>query len=169
MGMIIRKALPEDARDYTNCHISIWQSAYKGIVPDEYLNNMPAEVEQLVKKHTNILKNPGDCEYYCAMLSNQMIGFIVINPCAGEIRAIYLLEAFWGRGYGKEMLDFAVDELKRVGQNEVFLWVFDGNTRAKRLYEKNNFSFDGTNRVVNKYGGVPLVQLRYVLNEYKNT
>jgi len=40
MGLTIRKALPEDAYKYTICHISIWQSAYKGIVPEEYLKNM---------------------------------------------------------------------------------------------------------------------------------
>ncbi len=36
MGIIIRKAIPQDANNYTVCHISCWQSAYKGIVPDEF-------------------------------------------------------------------------------------------------------------------------------------
>jgi len=169
MGIMIRKALPEDARDYTNCHISIWQSAYKGIVPEEYLNNLSAQVEPLVEKYINIFKNPGDCEYYCVMLSGKMIGFIVINLGTAEIWAVYLLEAFWGKGYGKEMLHFAINELKRAEHNEIALWVFEDNNRARRLYEKNNFSFDGTKRVVSKYGDVPLVQIRYVLKDCKNT
>ena len=50
MGLIIRRALPEDAYNYTICHISIWQSAYKEIVPDDYLNNMSNGVDQRVEK-----------------------------------------------------------------------------------------------------------------------
>jgi hypothetical protein len=51
MKIIIRKALPEDAYDYAACHISCFQSAYKEIIPDEYLNNMLTEKEQLVEKY----------------------------------------------------------------------------------------------------------------------
>jgi ribosomal protein S18 acetylase RimI-like enzyme len=63
------------------------------------------------------------------------------------------------------MLDFAISELKHAKQKEIFLWVFEENIEARRFYEKNNFSFDGTKREV-KYGK-PLVQLRYVLNPAK--
>jgi len=162
MGITIRKALPEDSYNYTICHISIWQSAYKGIVPDEYLSNMSNEVEQRVEKYIDDLTNPGDCEYYCVMLSEKMIGFIIIELCTGEIWAIYLFKEFWGSGYGKEMLDFAACALEQAGHNQVSLWVFEDNGRARRFYDKHSFAFDGTKREVNWYGGVPLVQLRYV-------
>jgi len=101
----------------TNCFISIWQSAYKGIVPDEYLSNMSEEIEQRAERHKNAFAEPGDCEYFCVLLpDNMMIGFITINKsytedssCIGEIWAVYLAKEYW-------------------------------------------------------YGGVPLVQLKYVLN-----
>jgi len=32
MKINIRKAIPEDAHNFTDCHISCWQSAYKNIV-----------------------------------------------------------------------------------------------------------------------------------------
>ena len=170
MEINIRKALPEDAHDYTDCHISIWQSAYKGIVPDNYLDNMPAEKEQHTKRYKDTLTNPGSCEYFCVMKSERMIGFIITNKSVGEnktnigeIWAVYLREEFWGTGYGKEMLDFAVYNLICANSDEIFLWVFEDNIRARRFYEKNNFRFDGTQREVDWYGGVPLVQLKYVL------
>ena len=49
MEFTIRKALPEDAHDYAVCHISCWQSAYKGIVSDEFLSNMLLEKEKRVE------------------------------------------------------------------------------------------------------------------------
>jgi ribosomal protein S18 acetylase RimI-like enzyme len=169
MEITIRKAVPEDAYDYTICHISCFQSAYKGIVADDYLNNMLAEKEQRVERYKKNLTDPGDCKYYCVMNAERMIGFLIINISraadqsgVGEIWAIYLVEEFRNKGYGKEMLDFAINELRLVEPKEIFLWVLEENNRARRFYEKHSFSFDGTKREV-KYGK-PLVQLRYVLN-----
>ncbi|WP_461257542.1 GNAT family N-acetyltransferase, partial [Treponema sp. R80B11-R83G3] len=75
-----------------------------------------------------------------------MIGFIIINSPnkdksgIGEIWAIYLLEEFCGKNYGKKLLDFAVNELISMGQKEICLWVFEENHRARHFYERNNFS-----------------------------
>lgn len=161
MGIIIRKALPEDAYDYTVCAISSRQSAYKGIVPDEYLDNMLVEKEQQVEKIRKNLTDP-DIESYCVIYESKMIGFLAIYKRHAEIGAIYLIKDFWGKGYGKEMLDFATNELKSEGHKKIFLWVFEENNRARRFYEKHGFSFDGTKRENDKYGKM-LVQLKYTL------
>ena len=162
MEFIIRKALPEDVDDYTDCGVSCWQSAYRGIVPEEYLANMK---KQRLEKNRKALTDPGDCEYYCAIYGERMIGILVINKNHSEnFWAIYLIEEFWGKGYGKKLLDFAVDELKSAGHKKICLWVFEENYRARRFYEKHGFSFDRTKKVVDKYGGVPLIELRYVLD-----
>ena len=46
MSIIIRKVLVEEAYDYAVNHIECWQDAYKGIIPDDYLENMPAQIEK---------------------------------------------------------------------------------------------------------------------------
>lgn len=89
-----------------------------------------------------------------------MIGFLTIDTINAEIWAIYLTEDFWGKGYGKKILDFAINDLKRLEHKEIFLWVLEENNRAKRFYEKNDFYFSGTTR--EREYGKPLVQLRYV-------
>ncbi|MCL2169022.1 MAG: GNAT family N-acetyltransferase [Defluviitaleaceae bacterium] len=159
----IHKALPEYAYDYTACSVAIWQAAYRGIVPDEYLDGMTAKIRERAYELEKELASPSDCEHYCVMESDKIIGFIVINKSwEVNIWAIYLLEEFWGRGYGKQMLDFAIEELRSAGVKEVSLWVFEENSRARRFYEKNGFSLDGAKRVRDKYGGVPLTELKYV-------
>ena len=163
MGIIIRKALSEDACSLADCDISCWQSAYKGIVPDEFLEKMLIEKDQRVEKYRKALSDPGDCEYYCAMYAETMIGFFIIHKSDGDIWAIYLIEKFWGKGYGKDMMKFAVNELKRIGHKKILIWVFEDNHRARRFYEKYGFSFDGTKKENDRYGK-PLVQFRYVLN-----
>ncbi len=158
MDINIRKATPDDAYDYAACHISCFQTAYKGIVPDSYLENMTAEKEKRVEQYSKALAEPGDCQYWCVIYEERMVGFLITHS-SGEIWAVYLIEEFRGLGFGKQMLDFAIGEQRRINSGEIFLWVFEENIRARRFYEKNNLSVDGTKREM-KYGK-PLVQLRY--------
>ena len=171
MDLTICKSLPEDAIPFTDCVINCWQSAYKGIVPDESLGNMLAAREQLIEKYSRVFTNPGDCVYYYVMYNEKMVGFLIINknrdgnmPGIGEIWAIYLMDEFCGKGYGKKLLDFEVNELKRLGCRQIYLWVLEENGRARRFYEKHGFRFTGTVREVSRYGA-QLIQVEYVLEE----
>lgn len=162
MKITIRKAVADDAYAYTDCFISCLQTAYKGIASDKFLSNLLINREKRIKKFLRNLSNP-NLETYCVILKNQMIGFLAIHKTDGEIWAIYLLEEFQCKGYGKEMLKFAISELEQIGHKEISLWVFEKNIRARCFYEKNGFNFDGTKRENDKYGKL-LVQLRYTLN-----
>jgi RimJ/RimL family protein N-acetyltransferase len=61
-----------------------------------------------------------------------------------EIVAIHSLPESWGTGLGYAMLEEA---LNQIGNQPVFLWAFKENKRARRLYEKHGFRWDGTERV----------------------
>ena len=40
-----------------------------------------------------------------------------------------------GKGYGKKLLETSILELKKLGFDELFLWVLDDNITAKNFYE----------------------------------
>lgn len=169
MGFLIRKALPEDAFDYAVCHVSSWQSAYKNIIPDEYLLNMSAQIEQRAERFKQELIEQHS-HYYIPVFNDKAIGKLIISksrdkdkPDAGEIVAIYLIEAFWGKGYGHEMIDFAIDKLRIMGYCETIIWVLEDNIRARRFYEKCGFVYDGTKKHIEV--GKPLVEVRYILTQ----
>ena len=169
MKITIRKALPEDAYNYTICHIACWNAAFRGIVPDEYLDNMPAQLEQRAESVRKTLGEPGNCEFYCVIFEERIIGRLIIGksqdedkPDTGEIGAIYLLEEFWSKGYGREMMDFAIGALRRLGYREVVLWTLKKNKRAKRFYEKYGFMADGARKKVEF--GKALTVIRYTFN-----
>jgi GNAT superfamily N-acetyltransferase len=159
MELTIRKALPEDAEKLTDCLITCWSSAYKGIIPDDYLNNMVAEREHRVERWRNNISNPGDCEHYCVIFNDRTIGWLTIHKVDGEVWAIYLLEEFCGQGYGKRVFDFAINRLKELKHKQIYLWVFEDNMRARRFYEKCAFNLNGEKREMTY--GKPLVQLKY--------
>ena len=162
MEITIRNALYEDAENLTDCLISCWQVAYKGIIPDDFLDNMIIERNSRVERWKNDISNPGDCEHYCVISGDKIIGWLTIHKVDGEIWAIYLIEEFCGQGYGKEVFDYAINRLKYLGHKQISLWVFKDNMRARRFYEKNGFKFNGENREMTY--GKPLVQLKYAFN-----
>lgn len=41
--MIIRKAKLDDATGIAKVHVDSWKSTYKGIIPDDFLNNLSYE------------------------------------------------------------------------------------------------------------------------------
>ncbi len=47
MSMRIRLATIDDARSIAELHIRSWQWAYKGLIPDSYLESLPTTLEQL--------------------------------------------------------------------------------------------------------------------------
>jgi len=80
---------------------------------------MSAEKEQHIQKYKTALADPDGCEYYCATLGDELIGLVTINKNMDDnFWAIYLTEEFWGKGYAKELLDFAITELKRAGHKK---------------------------------------------------
>ncbi|MHC1696148.1 MAG: GNAT family N-acetyltransferase [Eubacteriales bacterium] len=162
MSISIRKALDDDAYNYTDCLISCLQTAYRDIASDAFLDNLILEREQRVDKFKRTLSNP-DIETYCVIFDKKIIGFITIHIRDGEIWAVYLLEEFRCKGYGIQMLDFAINKLKRIGHKKVSLWVFEKNHKARRFYERNGLSFSGTKRENNKYGKL-LEQLKYTMD-----
>ena len=139
MKLIIRDAVPEDAYDRAVCHVSSWRSAYKGIVPDEYIDNI--SIEERTERYRRQIQDFKDSLFYNAIYENKIIGLLCMSksrdedkPNAGEIVGFYFIEEFWGKGYGREMMDFSINTLKSMGYNEIILWVLEENGRARRFY-----------------------------------
>jgi len=168
MVFSIRKVLPAEADEYVACHVACWLAAYRGIIPDSYLDAMPAEAGQRAESMRRSLLDPGDERFYCADADGRIVGRLVFGcsrdldrPAAGEVMAIYLLPEFWGQGHGRQLMDFAVASLKAEGYREVLLWVLAENARARRFYERYGFKADGASKLIDL--GRPLVEVRYLL------
>ena len=167
MGFIIRETKETDAYDTAMVHVLSWQSAYRGIIPDDILCNLSVDkqAERFVNDYTEYKKIS---LYFVAELEGKIIGNLVISKCrdddkpqAGEIIAIYLLEEHWGKGYGRAMIDYALDVIQYKKYNEVVIWVLEENKRARRFYEKCDFYHDGTKKEISI--GKPLTELRYIM------
>lgn len=59
---------------------------------------------------------------------------------AMELRQLYVTKALHGRGVADALMTWTVDTARAAGASELYLAVFDWNTRARRFYQRHGFA-----------------------------
>lgn len=161
----IRYADVNDAKILGEIHSKSWKIAYKGIVPDDALNNITVEKRQ---KYFEKALTKGWEEDAIIYYDDIPMGLICIGKCRdfdkdkayGEIWGIYLLPDYWNKGFGSLLIEWGIKELRKRNYNKVTLWVLEDNYQAKNFYEKLGFKHDGTIKEINL--GKALKEHRYI-------
>ena len=96
----------------------------------------------------------------CASRTPELAGW-------GEIVSLYLLPEYWGNGWGKALLSAAVKQLESMGYRDLFLWVLEGNQRARAFYECMGFRPSGA-YTEDEIGGMPVREIQYRLERTDN-
>ena len=158
--MEIEIAFPKDAYAVGEVHSNAWKSAYRGIFPDEYI-----EQDSPVKRRNEFLESiqSDQCTYLVIKDSDKIVGIVKLDKCttAIEIESIYILEEYRGKSLGKK----AIDHIKSTWPDKnIFLWVLEANNAARRFYEKNGFMLTNDVRMIQR--GSAFKQCRYELQSY---
>jgi ribosomal protein S18 acetylase RimI-like enzyme len=166
---VIRQAEPADAAAIAECHVRTWQVAYRGQLPDALLDGMSSEIERRTAFWQRVI---GEHEarrqrQLVAVDGGRVVGFVTFGPneqgddaSVGELYAIYLDPACWGRGIGRALFSAAERGLREDGYRAAVLWVLESNARARRFYEIAGWSTDGGRKTEHR-GDVPLHEVRY--------
>ncbi len=72
------------------------------------------------------------------------VGVLDINPQSAEVSLMGVLPEYRGKGYGRQILGFALNTLREQGKKEAILWVSTYNQVAVQLYESEGFNPKGT-------------------------
>ena len=139
--MEIRYLSPDDdIYAVSNVYEQSWKYAYQNIIPQQYLDSIPAG-----RWAKGLENNRDSC--LVAVEEGRIAGTSSIRGSRwekysdyGEIISIYFLPEYMGKGYGKLLLERAVEELHKRGFQKVLLWVLEENARARRFYDKCGFS-----------------------------
>jgi len=159
--MEIRKiAKTDDFNAISRIYALSWKAAYKNIVPQQFLDELPENRWAEVLRNSTydnfvMLKNG---EYIgtsgvCLARDETMSGW-------GEIMSIYLLPEYFGKGFGKPLFDNSISALLDKGYNKIYIWVLEQNIIARKFYEKNGFSL--LDSKPNNIGGKDLMSVRYI-------
>jgi RimJ/RimL family protein N-acetyltransferase len=167
MPLIIRKATIDDAYALAVILADSWLAAYYHILSPEELT-FHANIERRYEMFRTKLANP-EGEFYIAIHNDTPCGHFMFcdsrdpdRPDDCEIVAIYAVPEYWNTGVGRQMMTFALRRIKDLNYENVLLWVFKENARARRFYEKFGFISDGTEKPAPFRNSA--LEIRYILH-----
>jgi GNAT superfamily N-acetyltransferase len=163
-AVTVRYATVGDAPALGRVHVRAWQAAYRGQMPDDYLDGLRPE-ERAAGWDRGLRRDRARDPVLVAERDGRVVGFAVVRPAedpegAGELSAINVDPDHWGTGAGRELLAAAHEALSRLGYVEAELWVLPGNHRARRFYEVAGWVADGAQRT-DEVVGVLVSEVRY--------
>ena len=140
--------------------VQAWRSAYKGIVPQDYLNALTTERWSghfsAMRHDCFLLVEGGVYVGACFYANSRMAEFAHM----GEIIAIYLRPEYFGQRLGARLLQAGEDALRAQGFGEVYLWVLAENQRARHFYKKEGYTLIRES-MMQDIGGVMLKEVQY--------
>jgi GNAT superfamily N-acetyltransferase len=144
-----------------------WQSAYRGLMPQPYLDSLSA-AEDAERRRERFRQPDGTVVNLVAEQDGELLGWAAHGPYRdGELRtadaelyAIYLDPAQYGRGIGHALLQESIRRCTAAGHPRMYLCVLKGNTRARAFYERAGFHPDGSEEPF-EVDGVPVPEVRY--------
>ena len=166
----VRDANLGDARAIAEAHVTAWQVAYRGIMPDRYLDELVDDMAGQVARRRVHLGAPDEPRVFnlVAERDGDVVGWLAAGPSRdddkhetqGEIWAVYVHPDAWRTGAGGALITTAIGRLAAEGYTEASLWVFEENTRARGFYERYGWRTDGATEIFERGGGQAL-EVRY--------
>ena len=133
-----RLAADDDLAAVARVYVRSWRHAYRGIVPQDFLDTLSEGFWQLG------LEQSVD-RTFVAREGGEIVGVCTYGPARveafagwGEVVSLYVQPERMGRGIGSKLLDPALDALAIEGY-ENYLWVLADNAPARAFYEKRGF------------------------------
>lgn len=141
----IQKMEEKDIEQVANLLVKAWQSAYQGIVEQNYLAGLNQETKQNRIKE-NVKNTTNDKEYVVAKEKEEVVGFIKFGNRAdelgrflrydGEIVALYVKQGRLREGIGTELVKYAKQKLKQEKKHNIIIWCLKENYPSRKFYEK---------------------------------
>lgn len=140
----IRRAIKDDIPGIAKVHADSWKTTYKGIFPNEILENIT--YEQREKQWENIFQKECNHQFrfVAETLNGEIVGFIDGGAertgtynCDGELYAIYLLQEYQGMKIGQKLFQALLSECTNNNMRSLLVWVVTNNP-SKTFYEKFN-------------------------------
>ena len=155
---MIREATVSDSARIAEIDVISSRYAYKNVVPDEYLYQ-DMSVESRIPVHRKWIAEKRFGIYVYEDSGTGIIrGMMGTGMCededkkgAFELHYLYVDPAYTGTGIGTEMMQFFEQKGRDQGCREFVVWVLKENETARRFYEKNNYCFDGKEKIFKRW------------------
>lgn len=140
MVNLVRAADVDDAAAIARVHVATWRSAYRGLLPDDFLASLSETHYQERWKRT---LGDESARVYVAENPDGVVGFASGGPeragetgFSGELYAIYVLHDAQGHGHGRRLVRAVVGGLRELSLSDMLVWVLRDNRSARGFYER---------------------------------
>lgn len=136
-----RLGTASDIEIVARLHAGSWQTAYRGILGDEFLDHRALTNRLALWRERLTSPHPGQL-VELALIDAEPVGFVCAlaadHPTWGSvIDNLHVSAAHRSSGVGRLLLEHAAVWLEERAPTEgVHLWVFEANGRARSFYER---------------------------------
>ena len=152
MDIKIRRITPREAQALSEMAKSTFRDTFTGTCTEEDMQHFLDNYFNLQQTQKE-LNDPKDF-FYFAEVDGVRAGYLRIMEDyrnfelmekwkALEIKRIYVLKEFQGKGIAQALMDFALDYAKENKYEVVWLGVWEYNYRAQKFYSKYGFENSG--------------------------
>jgi GNAT superfamily N-acetyltransferase len=148
--MLIRQAKNNDLLHIGQVNVAVWQATYRGLIPDQLLDELSAK-----KQADGIKTFVNNKELLSFVLvaedDKNIIGYIIGGKQRGEenyqaeVYAIYVLQEHQHKGIGFRLIESAVYEFQKMNFTSLIIWGLKENPYC-RFYEKLGGKIVGTKK-----------------------
>lgn len=153
-SFLIRPAIPSDSEGIAKVHTRSWQGAYRGILPDDWLDGLQWQ-DRKERWDRQLPPRELSAIYVATNSQNEIVGFASIGPARDEdldsneffeLYAIYLSPDIWREGVGSALLTEIVKQIP-PHIKQLALWVLKENLPGRTFYESQSFVADGATKM----------------------
>ncbi len=139
---LVRQADFDDSAGIGRVHVEVWRSAYRGILPDDFLDAL-SDIRHSAS-WADILDTQDRVggTFIAEAEEDGIVGFADCGPeraagdaKKGEVGAIYVLPAWQRRGVGTNLMETCAGHLAVDGAETLAVWVLEANRPAGEFYE----------------------------------
>ena len=161
----VRPATLRDAKSIAELHNATAREAFKSMIGDVPIADVPLDKRQAFWREAIEYSEP---QVQVVLDDEKIIGFVGFDrsrdkgtpPTMGEIWAIYVAPAYWGKGAGVALWDAAREGLQDEGCANVSVWVPLSNDRAVRFHELAGFKREMASAKTVAIGDVRVEEIR---------
>jgi ribosomal protein S18 acetylase RimI-like enzyme len=137
---MVRPAELDDAAEIARVHVATWRSAYRGLLPDDFLASLS---EAHYTERWRRVINERSSRVFVVEDADGVAGFASggreragETGYAGELYALYVLAAAQRRGHGRELVRAVAGALRDLRLPDMIVWVLRDNSPARAFYER---------------------------------
>lgn len=149
---VVRGANISDAAAVAALQVRAWKAAYRGIVPDAFLDGLGED--SWIERWTDQLAAAGREGLHQLVSTDARNGspravaacgpaLQPMTSSTGQLYVLYTDPTVWGRGHGSALLRRVHEVLAADGHSCAVLWVAADNARSIGFYEHRGWRRDG--------------------------